>query len=73
MTCPRCRGTDAVALTTSPVPGVFTVFRCPDCIFVWRSTEPRTMTDPDHYPPRFRLTAADIAAAIEVPTIAPRR
>lgn len=73
MTCPRCSTDGAAVLATSPVPGVWTVHRCGLCGFVWRDTEPPAVRDAAHYPDRFRVTADDVAAAVDVPTVPARR
>jgi hypothetical protein len=59
--------------STSPVAGVWTVFGCDTCFYTWRSTEPAENTDPDKYPPIFRLNPEDLAKLPEVPSIPPRR
>ena len=37
--CPRCGASDLRKLADSPVEGVFTVWGCRECNYVWRSTE----------------------------------
>ncbi|WP_240437813.1 non-oxidative hydroxyarylic acid decarboxylases subunit D [Sciscionella marina] len=54
-------------LAVSPVPGAGEVYCRARCGYSPRST------DPDQYPERFRLTAEELAAAIEVPAIPPLR
>lgn len=52
---------------------MWTVHRCGLCGFVWRDTEPPAVRDAAHYPDRFRVTADDVAAAVDVPTVPARR
>jgi len=40
--CPRCDDTRTEQVAVSPVPGVWEVFRCQHCNYVWRSTEELT-------------------------------
>lgn len=37
--CPRCDGEDLRHIASSPVEGVFEVFKCPRCQYLWRSWE----------------------------------
>lgn len=37
--CPRCDSTQTKKVADSPVKGRAEVYRCPDCNYVWRSTE----------------------------------
>lgn len=37
--CPRCGASNIRKLADSPVAGVFTVWGCGQCNYVWRSTE----------------------------------
>ena len=48
--CPRCESTSTGVRFESPVAGVWTLYGCDDCLFTWRSTEPKTITDPKQYP-----------------------
>ncbi|ALE85566.1 non-oxidative hydroxyarylic acid decarboxylases subunit D [Pseudonocardia sp. HH130629-09] len=73
MTCPRCSTDGAAVLATSPVPGVWTVHRRGLCGFVRRDTEPPAVRAAAHYPDRFRVTADDVAVAVDVPTVPARR
>jgi hypothetical protein len=61
--CPRCRSTTVSVVANSPVPNCWMMRSCSRCWYAWRSTEPRSHTDPEAYPEDFRLTAADIAQA----------
>jgi vanillate/4-hydroxybenzoate decarboxylase subunit D len=70
--CPRCSHAQTRTLAESPQPGAWTVHACPVCQFSWRTSEPFT-TDPHGYPPAFRLTTDQLAAASDVPAIPPRR
>ncbi|GAA2274269.1 hypothetical protein GCM10010145_52230 [Streptomyces ruber] len=69
--CPRCEHDALTTVADSPVPGVWQVFQCARCLYMWRSTEPARRTRREAYPAGFRLTAEDIDAAIEVPTVPP--
>jgi vanillate/4-hydroxybenzoate decarboxylase subunit D len=61
--CPRCRSAAVSVVAKSPVPDRWTMRSCSHCWYAWRSTEPRSHTDPEAYPEDFRLTATDIAQA----------
>ncbi len=37
--CPRCDYTNIKKIAESPKEGVWDVYRCPRCNYVWRSTE----------------------------------
>jgi len=41
--CPRCAGSDVTAIGTSPIEGVWELYRCGICQYVWRSTEGKEM------------------------------
>jgi hypothetical protein len=71
MSCPRCEHTGIEQVAASPVEGVWTVHQCERCLHTWRSTEPARRTSPEHYPPEFRMTRADIDAAPPVPAVPP--
>lgn len=73
MLCPRCGFTTIALLFTSPVPGVWDVLQCQQCLYCWRTSEPPRRTSRADYPASFRLTAADIESAPEVPSIPPLR
>jgi len=71
VSCPRCEEGIAEVITRSPVPGVWEVFQCATCLYMWRSTEPERRTRREHYPAEFRMRQIDIDTAPEVPTIPP--
>ncbi|GHF86544.1 non-oxidative hydroxyarylic acid decarboxylases subunit D [Streptomyces thermodiastaticus] len=71
--CPRCAHDGIEHVHSSPVPGVWEVLQCARCLYMWRTSEPARRTDRDAYPAGFRMTAEDIAAATEVPTVPPLR
>lgn len=71
--CPRCRATNIEELCASPVAGVWTVFSCGTCLYIWRSTEPEENTNPEMYPPAFRLQPQQILDLEVAPTIPPLR
>ena len=37
--CPRCDADQTLKVADSPVKGKWEVYRCPECNYVWRSTE----------------------------------
>ena len=71
--CPRCRSATIVVQAQSPVTGVWTVFGCTTCHYVWRSTEPELFRNPDKYPAKFRLRPEDLPQLPVIPTIPPLR
>lgn len=71
MTCPRCEFETIDTLYSSPVPAVWDVLQCQRCLYTWRTTEPARRTQRDNYPDSFKMTAADIEDAPEVPGIPP--
>ncbi|MFI7385372.1 non-oxidative hydroxyarylic acid decarboxylases subunit D [Streptomyces sp. NPDC049813] len=71
--CPRCAFATVSHLAASPVPGVWDVLQCARCLYTWRTSEPARRTRRDAYPDLFKLTQADIDAAIEVPAVPPLR
>ncbi|MGW7519745.1 non-oxidative hydroxyarylic acid decarboxylases subunit D [Streptomyces sp. NPDC054796] len=73
MMCARCGHEALDKLADSPVPGVWEVFQCRQCLYTWRTTEPARRVLRDAYPEEFKMTPEDIANAIEVPTVPPLR
>jgi rubredoxin len=71
--CPRCRATKIELRSTSPVPGVWSVYACSTCLYAWRSTEPAENTDPDKYPMPFRLKPEALPDLPVIPAIPPLR
>jgi hypothetical protein len=71
--CPRCDERAVRVMTTSPVPGVWTMFSCDVCFYSWRSTEPSYATDPATYPAAFKVDPHTIADMPVVPTVPQRR
>ncbi|MEV6231257.1 non-oxidative hydroxyarylic acid decarboxylases subunit D [Saccharopolyspora shandongensis] len=71
--CPRCAHETVDKLYSSPVPGVWDVLQCQQCLYTWRTSEPARRTSRDAYPDRFKMTLEDIKAAREVPAIPPLR
>ena len=71
--CPRCNSENVRVLATSPVSGHWIMYVCDVCIYSWRSTEPRSATDPLTYPPEFKIDPADIPALPAIPPVPPRR
>ena len=56
--CPRCESATVELQFSSPVKGVWEIYRCTKCLYAWRSTEPETNTDPAKYPHRFKVDPA---------------
>lgn len=71
--CPRCRATATGIISTSPVAGVWTLFGCRTCLYMWRSTEPEENRDPEKYPVPFRLDAETLPNLPVAPSIPPLR
>lgn len=71
--CPRCDHATVAELFASPVPGVWEVLQCERCRYCWRTSEPDRRTRREAYPVSFRLTAEDIAGALQTPAIPPLR
>ncbi|WP_030622341.1 non-oxidative hydroxyarylic acid decarboxylases subunit D [Streptomyces sclerotialus] len=69
--CPRCAHETIEQLFASPVPGVWEVLQCRQCLYCWRTSEPARRTRREAYPDSFRMTAEDIDNASEVPTVPP--
>jgi vanillate/4-hydroxybenzoate decarboxylase subunit D len=69
MNCPRCDHNAIDTVATSPVPGVWEVYGCGRCSYMWRSTEPADRSIREGYPVEFRITQADIDNAIIEPEI----
>jgi hypothetical protein len=69
--CPRCRARKIDTRSSSPVDGVWTLFACATCLYVWRSTEPDENQDPDKYPAAFRLEPEDLPHLPIAPAIQP--
>ena len=73
MICPRCDDERAVKFFEAPENGVWELYRCPRCFFVWRSTEEDEVTRPELYDPKFKLTEQRIAEMKDKPAIPPLR
>jgi vanillate/4-hydroxybenzoate decarboxylase subunit D len=71
--CPRCRSSTVEVRGRSAVAGVWTVFGCDTCFYVWRSTEPDENTDPKKYPVVFRLNLDELSKLPAIPTLRPKR
>lgn len=70
MICPRCDNDKAYQCYRAK-DNSWELFRCPNCYFVWRSTEEPEVTDPGLYDPRFKLSAKIIMEMKEKPPIPP--
>ncbi|MEU7436038.1 non-oxidative hydroxyarylic acid decarboxylases subunit D [Streptomyces sioyaensis] len=71
--CPRCAHPTIERLFSSPVPGVWEVLQCGQCLYCWRTSEPARRSRRDAYPDSFKLTPDDIHHAPEVPAVPPLR
>lgn len=69
MMCPRCQHLEVEVLFDSPVPGVWKVLQCEQCLYTWRSTEPPRRSDPRFYPEAFRLDPGCLEHAEAIPPI----
>lgn len=70
MICPRCDDDRAAKIFEAPENGVWELYRCPRCFFVWRNTEEDTVTQPELYDPKFKLDDKMIQAMVAKPPIA---
>jgi rubredoxin len=67
--CPRCDTDKTVVIAKSVVIDVWEAYSCPVCHFVWRSTEPESITNPAKYPAAFKLKPEDIPGFPSLPAI----
>ncbi|WP_368396732.1 non-oxidative hydroxyarylic acid decarboxylases subunit D [Streptomyces sclerotialus] len=67
----RCEPATITTVVDSPVPGIRQVFQRALCLCTWRSAEPHRRTRREAYPAGFRMTAKNIAAAVEAPPVPP--
>lgn len=71
--CPRCERDTVRTMTTSPVPGRWTMYVCDTCFYGYRSTEEPAATDPAVFPMDFKVDPAGIGAMPAMPPVPPRR
>jgi len=71
MDCPRCESTGAATFFEAPKNGAWELYRCPNCFFIWRSTEKETIKNKDLYHPAFKLNEDKIKEMIDKPAIPP--
>ena len=71
--CPRCAYQTIENLFSSPVPDVWDVLQCQQCLYMWRTSEPTRRTQRNAYPEVFMMTVEDIRNASDVPTVPPLR
>ena len=71
MICPRCSYQSIEKLYASPVPDVWDVLQCQQCLYSCRTSEPDRRTKREAYPEQFKMTLEDINNAPEVPTTPP--
>ena len=69
--CPRCESATTEVQFKSPVEGAWELYRCTTCLFAWRSTEPKTITDPKLYPQKFKFKPEDMPGFPVMPSIPP--
>lgn len=67
--CPRCGEKHIDILAHSRPSGVWQIYRCSQCFFAWRSSEPDYITKPDQYDEHFKLTPEEIHQSPVVPDI----
>jgi transposase-like protein len=58
--CPRCDGKETLVIGKSPKKGVWELYRCENCQYIWRSTETKEMLT------TMKLTEKEIR---EIPTV----
>ena len=73
MFCPRCDKEEAFKIFEAPKDRSWELYRCPNCNFVWRSTEKEEITNRDRYDPNFKLTDEAILKMEIKPAIPPLR
>jgi rubredoxin len=71
--CPRCEQSTVRVMTTSPVPGAWTMHVCDTCFYSYRSTEGPTATDPASFPQDWKVDPADIPGMLAMPPVPQRR
>jgi vanillate/4-hydroxybenzoate decarboxylase subunit D len=69
MICPRCDSETVSLLVKAPEGGVWEVYKCSTCDFIWRSTESEDITDPEKYDSRFKINPAKIGDLPPMPPI----
>ncbi len=69
--CPRCDSATTEVVFRSPVEGVWELYSCTTCKFMFRSSEPESMTDPNKYDPTFKIKPEDLPNAPVMPAIPP--
>ena len=71
MDCPRCDGTEVAKFFEAPKKGAWELYRCPNCFFIWRSTEKESIKKKDLYHPEFKLNEDEMQNMISKPDIPP--
>lgn len=69
MTCARCKSSDTELMAHSSPVGAWEIHLCRTCYYSWRTTEPASVTEAEHYDERFRLTPEQIAGFAEFPVV----
>lgn len=71
--CPRCEEPAVRVMTTSPVPGKWTMYVCDTCFYSYRSTEGPAATDPAAFPADWKVDPAGIPDMLPMPPVPERR
>jgi transposase-like protein len=71
--CPRCEESTVRVMTTSPVPGKWTMYVCDTCFYSYRSTEKASATEPASFPQDWKVDPADIPSMPAMPPVPQRR
>ncbi|GAA3723445.1 non-oxidative hydroxyarylic acid decarboxylases subunit D [Streptomyces tremellae] len=71
--CPRCAHEAVEHLASSPLAGVWEVYRCDLCNYTWRDTEPESRILRSRFPEKYRLTRRDVEQAPPYPGVPPLR
>jgi hypothetical protein len=67
--CPRCDSQVTQLVTTSPVPGAWSVYSCLECFYGWRSSEPDYATQSNTFDRNFRINPEEIDLFLSLPTV----
>ena len=70
--CPRSDTDGVKVIFKSPVEGEWVIYQG-RCGYMWRSTEPDYITDPDKFDPKFKVKLEDMDKFPMMPAIPPLR
>ena len=73
MQCPRCRSATSDLMAHSKPEGLWSVYLCNTCLYTWRTSEPASATDANHYDPRFRIKPEEVPGFRPFPIVPPRK